>query len=196
MKDIDFEPVSIVLRVIRILEKFQIPYMLGGSFASSAYGIPRATHDADLIADLHQEAVEPFVKAFKNDFYIDPESVQEAVNGKSSFNLIHYESAFKIDVFIADNTAYSQETFKRKQKQVVAPAQNRSIYMLSPEDTVLSKLCWYRMGGERSDSQWKDILGVIKVQARRLDTQYIFKWAAAVKVADLAEKAFAQANLK
>lgn len=195
MKDIDFEPVSVVLRVIGILEKFQTPYMLGGSFASSTYGIPRATHDADLIADLHQETIEPFVKALKNDFYVDSESVQEAVNGKSSFNLIHYESAFKIDVFITDNTAYSQETFKRKQKQVVAPAQNRSIYMLSPEDTVLSKLCWYRMGGERSDSQWKDILGVIKVQGHRLDAKYIFKWATVIKVMDLAEKVFEEAGI-
>lgn len=196
MKDIDFEPISVLLRVTGVLEKFQTPYMLGGSFASSVYGIPRATHDADLIADLHQETIEPFVKALKNDFYVDPESVQEAVKNKSSFNLIHYDSAFKVDIFITDDTAYSRETFKRKQKQVITPAQSRSIYMLSPEDTVLSKLCWYRMGGEKSDSQWKDIIGVIKVQARRLDTQYIFKWAAAVKVADLAEKAFAQAKLK
>ena len=61
--------------------------------------------------------------------------------------------------------------------------------MARAEDTILAKLVWYRKGGEVPDRQWHDVLGVIQVQAGRLDSAYLREWAANLRVTDLLVKA-------
>lgn len=186
------EPIAVTLSVIEMLEALDIPYLIGGSLASAVYGVARATLDADIVADLNPEHAEPLVQALGEAFYVDIEAIRDAVRHRGSFNIIHLETMFKVDIFVHKRRPFDHAQFERRTAQRVAIDPERSAYIASPEDTVLAKLEWYRMGGEVSDRQWRDLLGVLKVQGERLDLAYMRRWAAALSVADLLEQALAQ----
>lgn len=188
------EPIAVTLQVIEALEALDVPYLIGGSFAAAVYGIARMTADADLIADVRFEHVDPLVNRLSANFYLDVESMREAIRHRSSFSLIHFKTMFKVDVFIPKQRPYSQTQLARRVRQPLSGETDQLAYFSSAEDSVLSKLEWYRMGGEVSDRQWRDILGVIKTQSERLDAAYLRQWAAALNVADLLEKALLEAQ--
>lgn len=179
----------ITLLVTETFERLGIPYAVGGSLASSLHGVMRSTLDVDIVADMRLEHVPPLVAALSKEFYADDEMMRDAVEHHSSFNLIHYETAFKVDIFVCKPRAFDGMQLERRRTTVIATDPERSIYVASPEDTVLSKLEWYRMGGEVSDRQWRDILGVLKVRAGELDLDYLRKWAWELQVTDLLERA-------
>ena len=66
------------------------------------------------------------------------------------------------------------------------------VLVASAEDTVLAKLEWFRRGGETSERQWWDIVGVLRVNPA-VDTGYMKRWSAELGVADLLVQALAQA---
>lgn len=183
------EPVAVTLLVIDALEALNVPYLIGGSFAAAVYGVARMTADADLVADVRFEHVESLSSRLSADFYLDAESIREAIRHRSSFSLIHLKTMFKVDVFLPKPRPYSQAQMERRVQQPLSTEFERRAYFSSAEDSVLSKLEWYRLGGEVSDRQWRDILGIIKMQGERLDLAYLRQWAAALNVADLLEKA-------
>jgi hypothetical protein len=183
------EPIAVTLQVVEVLEALGVPYLIGGSFASSVYGAYRATADVDLVADLKFEHVEPLVKALREPFYIDDEMVRDAIRHRRSFSAIHLTTMFKVDVFIPQRRPYSQAQLERRVKRIIWPEPECTAYLASAEDNILAKLEWYRMGGEVSERQWRDISGILKAQGDRLDTAYLRQWAAALQVADLLEKA-------
>jgi hypothetical protein len=180
--------------VVEALEQLEVPYHIGGSVASSLNGIPRLTIDVDLVTNLKLEHVRPLVRLLEAEYYIDEDAVRDAVKRRSSFNVIHLESILKIDVFVAKSRVFDQEEFRRVRLKTLEGS-DRPFYVASPEGTVLNKLEWYRMGGEVSDRQWNDILGVLKVQGTNLDMAYLQRWAAALKVSDLLERALVDAGL-
>jgi hypothetical protein len=183
------EPVAVTLQVTDVLDALNVPYLIGGSFASSVYGTYRATADVDLVADLTFDHVEPLVKALRKQFYIDAEAVRDAIRYRRSFSAIHLTTMFKVDVFIPQRRPYSQTQLDRRVKHVIWPEPECSVYLASAEDNVLAKLEWYRMGGEVSERQWRDVLGVLKAQSTKLDVGYLRQWAAALNIADLLENA-------
>ncbi len=183
------EATRITLLVTQTLERIGIPYAVGGSFASSLHGVMRSTLDVDIVADMKREHIPPLVAALSKEFYADDEMMTDAIEHHGSFNLIHYETAFKVDVFIRKLRAFDQMQLERRRTSIIATDPEQSIYVTSPEDTVLSKLEWYRLGGEISDRQWRDILGVLKTRAGELDLDYLRKWANELKVTDLLERA-------
>jgi hypothetical protein len=171
------ESTRITLFVTQTLEKIGIPYAVGGSLASSLHGIMRSTLDVDIVADMKLEHVSPLVAALSHEFYADDEMMKDAIEHHSSFNLIHYETAFKVDVFIRKLRAFDQMQLERRRTSVIATDPEQSVYVVSPEDIVLAKLEWFRLGGEVSDRQWRDILGVLKTRAGELELDYLQKWA-------------------
>ena len=188
------EGARITLLVTCALEQIGIPYAVGGSLASSLHGVMRSTLDVDIVTDMRLEHIPALVAALSKDFYADDEMMKDAIQHHSSFNLIHYETAFKVDIFIRKLRAFDKMQLARRIKAVIATDPDQSVYVISPEDTILSKLEWYRMGGEVSDRQWRDVLGVMKTQAVTLDRDYLREWAKELKVADLLERALDQSK--
>ena len=183
------EPVEVTLKVTDVFEKLSIAYLIGGSLASTLYGMIRTTQDSDIVAEMRLEHLQPFLSALQDEFYIDEEMIADSIRHNSSFNIIHRETMFKVDVFIPRPRPYLRSQLARAQKQTFTFETEVSAKFASPEDTVLSKLEWYRMGGEVSDRQWRDILGVLKTRAGELDLAYLKKWAIELKVTDVLERA-------
>jgi hypothetical protein len=188
------EPVEVTLKVTGTFEKLGVPYLIGGSLASTLYGMVRTTQDSDVIAEMRPEHHQPFVLALQDEFYIDEEMIAESIQHNSSFNIIHRETMFKVDVFIPRPRPFLQAQLARAQRQTFSFETEISAKFASPEDTVLAKLEWYRMGGQVSDRQWRDILGVLKTRAGELDLEYLRKWAAEINVSDLLERALKESS--
>ncbi|MDP8215262.1 MAG: nucleotidyl transferase AbiEii/AbiGii toxin family protein [Candidatus Euphemobacter frigidus] len=165
------DPLKVVVLLVRILDELSIDYLLGGSLASSIHGIPRSSQDVDLAVILDPPAVDALVEALKTDFYVDAEAVRDAVKRKRAFNIIHLKTMFKVDIFVRERTELTGELFLRRQSEEIVDG--KQVYVYSPEDIILEKLDWYRKGDGTSDRQWQDILGVLKVQGRRLDLTYL-----------------------
>jgi hypothetical protein len=181
---------------VKTLEQFNVPYYIGGSIASSVYGISRATMDVDLVSELKSDQVKFLVQALQKDYFIDENMILDAIKNKSSFNLIHLSTMIKIDVFISSGRMFDKTSFsRRKQDKLSEESDSVRVFLCSAEDTILSKLEWYKSGGSVSDRQWKDILGVIKVQGELLDKRYLLKWAEELGVTELLEKAFKEGKL-
>ena len=174
--------------VVRALEAGSIPYMLGGSFASSFYGIPRATFDADLVVRIDPAAAAELYAALQDSFYADKEEMEQAAASRQSFNLIHLETAFKVDIFPLKEDAYSKEAFSRRIKHPITADGKTEIFMESPEDVVIAKLLWHNLGGGISAKQPADIAGVIKTMSAKLDRAYIQRWASALGLQALLSK--------
>jgi hypothetical protein len=183
-----------VSRVVAAFDALGVEYLVGGSVASSVFGEPRQTLDADLIARLFGRHAKPLVDRLAKEFYADLPAIESAVEAQGSFNLIHLETVTKVDVFARWRDPFGQSQFARRQKKSVAQAPPLTLYFASAEDTVLAKLEWYRKGGEVSEKQWRDLLGVLKVQGAALDRDYLTEWAGKLGVADLLKKAIDQSS--
>lgn len=183
--------------VIKAFDRLSIPYYIGGSVASSVYGMARATMDVDIIADMALAQVPSLVGLLRDEYYIDEQTINRAVSDTSSFNLIHLETMLKIDVFILKRDSYHKSAIARRLKdRLVEDDQNSAFFLCSPEDVILSKLRWYEAGGRPSERQWLDVLGVIKVQGDSLNREYLVKWSNTLGVFDLLGQAFCESGVK
>jgi hypothetical protein len=187
------DPVDAALAVTAALDACDIPYTVGGSLASSFSGEPRASIDADILIDMTANQIASFIDALGDAFYADATSLARAIATRTSTNLIHRQSGVKVDLFVA-GSELDQRQLQRRRRVLVQSEPDRFLYVHSPEDILLQKLHWYRLGGEASDRQWRDVLSVIVVQASRLDRDYLTTTATMVGLSDLLERAFRQAG--
>lgn len=194
-KIVDAESVKLALRMAEILDSIAVSYLIGGSVASSILGEPRATLDVDIVADLQISHVQPLVEVMTGEFFIDEMMVTEAIKRKSSFNVIHLDTMQKVDIFILSDQPLAQSEMQRRQQLIITQNPERLAWLPSAEDIILQKLIWYRLGGNVSDRQWRDVLGVLKVQADRLDFNYLVEWAETLNLTDLMAEALSEAGL-
>ena len=185
----DSEPSRVTLKVVSAFNSLGIPYLIGGSLASAVYGVYRATLDVDLVADIHPDQISQLVELLRDEFYIDPEMILDAIQHTASFNLIHLETMFKVDVFILKKRPFDLNQMQRRILQSIGDEPSERVYFSSAEDIILAKLEWFRAGGEVSDRQWRDIIGVIKIQASQIDFGYLHQWAGELGLQDLLQRA-------
>jgi len=185
-------PAELVPLVAAILGRLGIAYLIGGSLASAAHGIARTTADADLVIDLRPDQIDLLARELEAGFYVSRDAMREAVHDHRSFNAVHLDSLFKIDFFVLGTGPFDREEFERRSLQAIDEGGRIRLMLKTPEDTILRKLEWFRKGGEVSEQQWKDVLGVLAVSRDRLDNAHLDRWAAELGVADLLAKARAE----
>jgi hypothetical protein len=188
------EPIIVTLLVVETLEKLNIPYFIGGSLATAVHGIARATMDVDLVADIQSHQIQSLISSLGDAFFADELMIHNSVSKGMSFNLIHKETMFKVDIFPSKARAFDRSQFERRIAYLLSDESNQKAYISSPEDNILSKLEWYRIGGEISDRQWQDVLNVLKIQGDRIDKAYLESWASELGVADLLSRALEEAT--
>lgn len=183
--------------IVATFEQLGIEYLVGGSVASAAHGEFRATNDVDLLAAIERDHVRPLVDALRDTYYLSEDAIVDAVTRRASFNLIHLDTMLKVDVFVSQGRPYDVESLRRRMSQTLQAATGSTeVHLASPEDVVLAKLVWFRAGGESSERQWRDVLGVVRVQAERLDDAYLGRWAEELGVRDLVARALAEARAR
>jgi hypothetical protein len=176
--------------VLDALSRLDIPWCIGGSIASSIHGIARSSLDADVVIHSDTAHVDALVTALVDSYYVDHDAARTAVARRASFNAIHLATMIKIDLFVRNDRPFDQSAFDRRETTNVPEISTREIFVMRPEDIVLYKLEWFRVGQETSERQWNDVLGVMNVQGDRLDIPYLLHWAAALDLLPLLQRAF------
>lgn len=181
-----------MLKMVEALEELNSPYLVGGSYASSAHGIGRPTMDIDILAAIPAKLAGELAAKLGSEFYADEQAIRQAIMEKRSFNVIHIESGLKIDVFVSKRDPFDNQQLERRKRYIAARNPDRAVYIATPEDVILSKLRWYRLTNEVSERQWSDVLGVLSVNAAGLDLDYLREWSRELNVAGLLERAITQ----
>ncbi len=170
---------------LRRLNGAGVPYMLTGSMASNAWGIPRSTHDLDFVIQLPPLRVSPLVSAFSDpDYFIDEVSVRAAFAPPHQFNVIHVPSALKVDFWMLRPEPFEQEMFRHRVKDVWF---GEVLWLATAEDVILHKLHWNRI--TPSDRQLADVAGIVAVQSGKLDVAYLRHWGGRMGVSRELDKA-------
>ena len=188
-------PSEVLRRVVQVLDDLKIPYMVGGSFASSIHGIPRMTQDADLVVDIQPHQAILLARIVEEDFYIDQSAISDAIRRRSSFNIIHLDSMFKIDLFVLADREYDRASFARRRFVTFQEKGPFQLAVCAPEELAVTKLEWYNLGNRVSERQYRDVLGVIATQERAgtFDLAHARSLARQLGLADLLQQALEDA---
>lgn len=164
-------------------------YAVVGSVAGMSHGYGRTTIDVDVLAQISSDLAKEFEEQFSEEYYVDAASIRDAVRWKRSFNLYHFQTGIKIDIFVSKERPFDVLVLKRRELEHMDDDVTPAFCVQSAEDLVLSKLQWYRQANEVSDRQWNDILAVLKLQSFNLDFDYLEQWAPELGIKDLLDKA-------
>ncbi len=169
--------------VLRLLEEHRIEYMVTGSHASNLYSVGRSTVDGDVVIRTLELPLRKFMETLQGRYYADVNMALDALRTSFMFNIIHYESGYKIDLIVLKTTPFDQIAFERRSKGKFL---EHDRWFLTAEDSILSKLAWQQAGG--SGRQLEDAIAVAKGQFKTLDVSYLRKWAKQLNVSDVLEE--------
>jgi len=185
---------EVIERLADVLDSLDVRYAIGGSVASALYGVVRFTRDADISVQPFSLVADRLYDLLKDEFYISREAMEEALKSHGSFNVIHFETAFKIDIFIQGPGEFEGRLLDRRRMLRLAEISRRDVCVVSPEDIILLKLRWFKETDCTSERQWNDVLGVLGVQGKSLDFEYLMDSARKLGLEELLERARAEAN--
>ena len=189
------EIIQALTPLVEAFDRFGIVYYIGGSVASSVHGRRRYTQDVDVVAALQLKHVQTLVAMLQQEYYIDADMIRSAIQNRSSFNLLHHDTGVKVDVFVQKTGLFAQQEMRRAREDVLEVG-SRPFFFASPEDMILAKLDWWKLGGGISNRQWNDILEMMKEKHAALDIAYLRQSAPMLGVVDVLEKAFNDAGLQ
>jgi hypothetical protein len=187
-------PLEVALLATRALERLEIPYVIGGSVASALHGEPRGTLDVDLALRLRESQVDALHAALVPEFHVDRSALIDCVRTGLPCNAIHRKHHVKLDLYVRPDAGIHAEERRRAVRMRLTGAPGSEANVASAEDTVLQKLLWYRKGGEVSDRQWRDVLGILKARGSRLERGHLREWGVALGVQDLLARALQEAG--
>lgn len=179
-------PLDVAAEIAAILDRLGIPYVVGGSVAASLVGEPRSTLDLDVMIDAGPDDAARLARALGESCYVDEATAVEAARRRSAFNAIHLASSLKIDFFFAEDAAFAREALAHRQTVRIGTA---DIAFYAVEDLVVRKLWWFRAGDETSERQWRDVLGILRLNRDSIDRERLQLMAADAGVSDLLERA-------
>lgn len=174
-------PEELLLQIVKILDKLEIPYIITGGFAVAVLAKPRFTADIDIIVKIELKNISQLTKellAVDKNVYVSQEAMRDAIQNNGEFNFIHPETGLKVDFWLK---RYPFEEFKRS---IVKKIEGQDINFISPEDLILSKLIWYNEG--QGSKQLEDIKSILKIA--KPDLKYIKAWAAKTSTSEILEK--------
>ncbi len=176
-------------------DQLAIPYYITGGVAAIVYGEPRTTRDLDLVINLPQQSLPPLVAALEaSGFYCPPTAVEAIQAGREqTLSVTHMAMVLNADLILHANTPFDRSKFQRRRLEALDIAGNQSFWVASPEDLILSKLLWSK--GTDSQKQWRDVLGVLKVQGETLDFTYMAQWAVSLGLSEALGQAIIEAGL-
>ena len=164
---------SLLERIVPALKNAGVPFMVAGSFASAAHGLPRSTNDLDIIIDPTREALDSLLAQLPSDtYYVDADVARDALQRRGMFNVVDHATGWKVDFIFRRNRAFSREEFERRSAMNLLGVE---VLMASAEDTILAKLEWSKASGG-SERQRRDIAGVIATLGDSLDRPYLEHW--------------------
>jgi hypothetical protein len=179
----------------QLLERLDVLYFVVGSVASTTLSIARMTQDIDVVANLRREQLPFLLEELNLHYFVDEEMIKREVARQGTFNIIHRNTFFKVDVFPLKSRDYDQTVAKRRQFGPLGNPPFMEAYLPQPEDVVLTKLEWFVATGRTSENQWGDIANVLKMQCFNLDLVYLQHWARELGVSDLLNKALDEAGI-
>ena len=177
--------------VAEAFDRLRISYLIGGSLASAAWGVLRATIDVDILARIHETHADAFAAALGPDWYADPEMIRSSIRAGRSFNLIHRISGQKFDIFPATAEFHTSELQRASMVPLDLIGASQTFPVATAEDILVAKLEWYAPGNEVSERQWSDITGILTSNPG-LDLDYVQTWARRLRVDRLLARALEQ----
>ncbi len=180
------ELIAVIDAVVSAFRRHQVPYFVTGSLASSVRGEFRATNDLDIVATLRGRQIPALIADLSGEFIADADQAVNAFAEGTSFNLIHRVTYLKVDVFPC-LTEFDREATRRA-TNVELPGGREALRVASTEDVLLAKARWYRLGGETSEVQRRDIESLVALNRADLDRAYLARWAGDLGVEDLVER--------
>ena len=178
-------PGNLLARVTGLLEQAEIRYMAVGSLASSFHGEPRATRDIDLVIDPTEISLRAFLEALpRTDFYVDAGAASEALDRRTSFNVVEIETGWKVDLLIRRDRPFSRDELDRR---IAVRILGTNTYIATAEDTIIAKLEWARDG--ESERQLRDVASILAVSGEGLDHRHLERWIAALDLAEAWDQA-------
>jgi hypothetical protein len=185
--------VAAVAPVADALDTLGVPYYLAGSVISSLHGVARATADVDVVAALRPPHASSLAERLADNYYADADVIADAIRRRAMFNVIHLATMMKVDVYVASTEFDRSALSRHRLDSLDRTPGSRQFLVATAEDVILHKLTWFRDGGQVSERQWNDVVGVLRVQ-RDLDLAFLREWAARLEVTALLERALLEAS--